>query len=327
MGDTKIEWTDRTWNPVRGCSRVSAGCQNCYAERQAIRQINGGYKGLIKRTSHGPAWTGDIRIVSDLIAEPLRWRQPRRVFVNSMSDLFHDSVPESVLDRLFAVMALAQRHTFQVLTKRPARMLEYLRTVTWERLIDACNRSADGGLHRPGAYNLSSIDAATTLARFVAGEKDAYRPLPKLPLPNVQLGVSVESQETADERIPPLLQTPAATRFVSYEPALGPVDFRSIPRIDYEHPHPAYYDFADLDWVIVGGESGPGARPCDIDWIRSAIAQCKAAGVACFVKQLGANIAWVEMDGRPVGRLALRDRKGGDMHEWPEDLRVREFPR
>lgn len=321
-----IEWTDVTWNPIRGCSRVSDGCRNCYAERQAIRQIGGGYAGLVQRTSHGPAWTGDVRMVPELLDAPLRWRKPRRVFVNSMSDLFHEKVADGDIAQVFEVMAQSHQHTFQILTKRPRRMRDWF--------------SQQG----PGDWPLW---------------------LHRRPLPNVWLGVSVEDQDTADERIPLLLQTPAAVRFVSYEPALGPVDVTLLAREPSEadcamvrldrvracwtnpltglrgmlmHDGRVLEAREDagprLDWVIVGGESGPGARPCDVAWIRSTVEQCRAAGVPCFVKQLGARPVTYHCAARdrcthpdcgPVA-LDLLDRKGGDPAEWPADLRVREMP-
>lgn len=304
---TGIEWTDATWNPIRGCSRVSAGCMHCYAERQAIRQIKSGYAGLIQRTSHGPAWTGEVRLVPELLDAPLRWRSPRRVFVNSMSDLFHEKVSDAAIERILTVTIHAKAHTFQILTKRPERMRSVM-----QRWADMNGR----------------------------------------PQPNLWLGVSVEDQATADERIPLLLETPAAVRFVSYEPALGPVDFdplwlRASPssafqsgRVTPEMPAWTRIGAYALDWVIVGGESGPKARPCDVAWIRTAVEQCKAADVACFVKQLGARpmhslraCDGFTDDGQrtyadlPPAQMELADRKGGDPAEWPADLRVREMPR
>jgi protein gp37 len=257
-GRSKIQWTDRTWNPVRGCSRVSAGCERCYAERLAYR-FNGPaqpYEGLTRMTRYGPVWTGKLRLVPEVLQEPLRWRKPCRVFVNSMSDLFHEAVPQEFIDRVFSVMAEARLHIFQILTKRPGRMLE--------------------------------------IARRHA------------PLSNVWLGVSVENQAMADERIPLLLDTPAAVRFLSVEPLLGPVNiFRRNGCVP-------------IGWVIVGGESGPGARPCDVEWIRDLVCQCRGADVPAFVKQLGTQ---------PLGlEYCLRDHKGGNPAEWPEHLRVREYP-
>lgn len=336
-GQTRIEWTDTTWNPVRGCSRVSAGCQNCYAERQAIRQIKSGYAGLIQRTSHGPAWTGEVRLVPELLDAPLRWRKPRRIFVNSMSDLFHERLPDEAILQVFDVMRqcangwtgqiggklgqLVPAHTFQILTKRPARMLDFCRRLRF--------------------------DGTAVRSMFLADDPSDRRFRPTLP--NVWLGVSVENQATADERLPLLMLTPTRMRFVSYEPALGPVDFRPFvtrlaivrcPRCGYStnrlHEEKCPNDGTilgpdvALDWLIVGGESGPGARPCHVAWIRSAVEECKAAGVPCFVKQLGANVLceWSEFPGwdQETNGYPIRDRKGGDPAEWPAYLRVREMP-
>ncbi len=281
MSKTNIEWCDAVWNPVRGCSRVSPGCVNCYAERQALRFSRDpvdAFYGFVKISNGHPQWTGRIELVESKLTEPLRWKQPKRIFVNSMSDLFHEALPDSDIFKVFVVMGASQRHTFQILTKRPRRMLELISE----------------------------------------GKCEGF---PGWPLPNVWLGVSVENQATADERIPLLLQTPAAVRFVSYEPALGPVDFSEYLNVD------RCPGCRGIDWIIVGGESGPGARPFDIAWARNTVAQCKAAGVACFVKQLGALPVDSFYSEDAPAPLRLIDRKGGDMAEWPVDLRVREFPR
>jgi protein gp37 len=346
-GKTSIEWTDATWNPLRGCSRVSEGCRNCYAEKVAARfsvpygPAGPKYQpGRFANVIRDGKWNGVVELVEGKVAEPLHWRKAKRVFVNSMSDLFHESVPDEWIDRVFAVMALAPQHTFQVLTKRPERMRAYLQCGVglYDRVLRAAEplREMFPGLNRIGISNPAAI-----------------------PLPNVWLGVSVEDQATADERIPLLLQTPAAVRFVSYEPALGPVDFARLRGylgagdsvkadlvIDAlggfyaaawrgrsttpDTPLPEYA--RPLDWIIVGGESGPGARPFDVAWAWSTIAQCKAAGVACFVKQLGAHPcdrgpgqSYHHAHGELLCKK-LADKKGGDMAEWPEDLRVREFP-
>lgn len=327
MGDSSIEWTDKTWNPVTGCTKVSPGCKLCYAERVFPRAYSKVCKcGALKedhevephRMLDGcdefqPREFTDVFTHTDRLEQPLRWRKPARIFVNSMSDLFHEDVPFEFIDKVFAVMALTPRHTYQILTKRPGRMRQYLTetvvfhghiypAVQWRLLMD---------LNIKDGY----------------GRQCDREPWP---LPNVWLGVSVESQPYADERIPLLLKTPAAVRFVSYEPALGPVDFAlkipvknedgsaagSIRAVDYFSVEPKVH------WVIVGGESGPGARQFSVQWARDVIAQCKAAGVACFVKQLGR----MPFDYNEVG-LQIDDRKGGDMDEWPADLRVREFPK
>jgi protein gp37 len=210
MGDnSNIEWTDATWNPVRGCALVSAGCTNCYAMRVAHRFSGDSqpYAGLTKLTSHGPVWTGDVTLWPDVLDVPLRWRRPRRIFVNSMSDLFHEDVPEEFIDKVFAVMALSPQHTFQILTKRPVRMRDYLLTV----------QNDDKDFNRWSNAGVEITDSPCA----VIDDAD-------WPLPNVWLGVSVEDQATADERIPLLLQTPAAVRFLSCEPLLGPVDLKTI---------------------------------------------------------------------------------------------------
>lgn len=359
---TSIEWTGRTWNPLIGCSRISSGCGvadagGCYAERFTHRFAGPGqrWEGLTRSTSNGPRWTGEVRLFEAALLAPLRWRKPSRVFVNSMSDLFHENVTDETIDRVFAVMALTPHLTHQVLTKRPERMRAYLSTLdVQERLAHAVVATAVATGRGPDAPRKHPA------LRFGShGDSVLDGPFPvgfeTWPLPNVHLGVSVEDQATADERIPILLQTPAAIRWVSYEPALGPVKFR--PWLGGECAHEDVVvetdtngfecrrcdDATNLDWIVVGGESGPGARPFDVAWARSTIAQCRAAGVAVFCKQIGAmpRIGVEEHRpplqrkgqwGRPVSvtrtesYLKLRDRKGGDMSEWPLDLRVREFP-
>lgn len=263
---TGIEWTDATWNPIRGCSRVSEGCRNCYAEAVANRFKGPGqpYDGLIAR---GGQWNGNIRVVDSLMDQPLRWRKPRRIFVNSMSDLFHENVPDEVIARVFQVMHFAERHTFQVLTKRPQRMLEFL------------SRCGNGGGHGWMTHNGDPTESYGGTGIVVGVEK-------RWPLPNVWLGVSVEDQATADERIPLLLQTPAAVRWISAEPLLGPIDFSGmwVP-----HENPAMHEnmLERLDWVVVGGESGKNARPMQADWARTIRDQCQSAGVPFFFKQWG----------------------------------------
>lgn len=338
--ETSIAWTDATWNPIRGCSRVSEGCRHCYAESVAARFSGAGlpYEGL---TRDGK-WTGEVRVVERHFLDPLRWERPRRIFVNSMSDLFHPNVTDETIDRVFAVMALAPRHTFQVLTKRPERMRKYLADT--RRNIPVYNAATK---ITGGDFSKFPGDMANT--RSSGGSW--------WPLPNVWLGVSVEDQATADARVPLLLQTPAAVRFVSYEPALGPVDF--VPFIGgntYRCPcgwkrtenemtfmgcdlyvcrdcAKRVERFPPLNWIIVGGESGPHARPFHVEWARQTVADCETAGVACFVKQLGARPVGlpVPSDGRAIWRDGhfdgrLRDNHGADPAEWPEDLRVQQFP-
>lgn len=290
MTKTSIEWTDCTWNCVRGCTRVSRGCEHCYAEGVARRFAGPGqpYEGLVRLDAKGKPkaqWNGEVRFVTEKLAEPLSWRKPRRVFVNSMSDLFHEGVLDAQIDLVLAVMLLAPQHTFQVLTKRPERMRAYLSAPDlYDRVLRAAGTFR---AKRPGLCAVAISNPATSPPWWI------------------WWGVSVEDQRTADERIPVLLTLPAAVRWVSYEPALGPVDFAGE---------------AGIDWIVVGGESGPGARPFDLAWARSTIAQCRAAETACFFKQAGSNPM---LDGASV---RLLDRKGGDLAELPADLHVREWP-
>ncbi|ROZ88990.1 DUF5131 family protein [Gordonia sp. OPL2] len=249
MSDTtKIEWTDRTWNPVTGCTKVSAGCDHCYAETIAER-----FRG-------GPAFPNgfDVQLREHKLTEPLRWRKPARVFVNSMSDLFHDAVPDDYIAQVFAVMGMARRHTLQVLTKRHGRMRSLLSSEDFQVRV---------GQFR---YRLGDSEPVATDVSW------------SWPLPNVHLLVSVENQQWADIRIPALLDTPAAVRGISAEPLLGAVNL---------HPDPIASDsvfwLGNLDWVIVGGESGRNARPMHPDWARSLRDQCERAGVPFLFKQWG----------------------------------------
>lgn len=303
---SSIEWTDATWNPVRGCSRVSEGCRHCYAERQAVRFGGEGmpYAGLVRLGGRHAGWNGKVRLLPEKLDEPLSWRKPRRVFVNSMSDLFHDGVPDEFIADVFGAMALASRHTFQVLTKRPERMQRWLSEHVSERgrLI---------GYLRPPSGDGS----------WIAVEGAPW------PAPNVWLGVSVENQAAADERIPLLLRSPAAVRFLSCEPLLGPIEFSDVTKRSDAVRQLGKGSLAGIHWVIVGGESGPGARPMHVSWARSIVQQSRATGVAVFIKQLGASpLDRFPDDSETPWPLVLVDRKGGDPEEWPEDLRIREFP-
>lgn len=268
---TAIEWTDATWNPLRGCTRVSAGCQHCYAEKVAARFSGPGqpYEGLIHPRTRG--WNGQIKMLPHLLRQPLSWKKPRRIFVNSMSDLFHGSVPAEFIDAVFAVMAQAPHHTFQVLTKRPDRMLAYLSE----------------------PWRLENIYAQWCGTSGSPPEAEDW------PLPNVWLGVSVENQATADERIPLLLQCPAAVRWLSCEPLLGRVDLCEHLGMWWNQTMGCFEGTGQqinarrfmgqkrVGWLVAGGESGHGARPMHPDWARSLRDQCAAAGVPFFFKQWG----------------------------------------
>lgn len=232
---TGIEWTDATWNPVTGCTEVSPGCDHCYAKTFAER-----WRGT---PGHYFENGFNVQLRPDKLEQPLRWKKPRKIFVNSMSDLFHDAVPDDYIAQVFAVMAKAQQHTFQVLTKRHARMRALLGGSRFRSQVFA-HRAQPGGMYWP--------------------------------LKNVWLGVSAENQQWADIRIPALLETPAAVRFVSAEPLLGPIDLR-----------PQWASWPGIDWIIVGGESGRGARPMHPAWVRSIRDQSDLFGVAFLFKQWG----------------------------------------
>ncbi|MBT2477603.1 phage Gp37/Gp68 family protein [Streptomyces sp. ISL-94] len=385
---SNIEWTEQTWNPTTGCDKISPGCDNCYALTMAKRLKAMGQAKY--QTDGNPATSGPgfgVAMHDDVLTEPLRWTKPRRVFVNSMSDLFHADVTDEFIARVFAVMAATPQHTYQILTKRHGRM---------RSLVGA---AIDGGQRLLEA----TPDEDTAQALYDA----------TWPLPNVWLGVSVEDQKRADLRIPALIDTSAAVRFLSCEPLLGPVDLTPwltpispllpeqasaswadwtwpewVPAIVREHierfwgadqgrsPRDwmrdmhqqqapafgarvtmddgfgadpkqttgryvhawnnigrlvrddgtfAYTSFGyardrtelPIDWVIVGGESGPGARPVNPDWVAGLSATAQAAGAATFVKQLGS--VWATAN-------SASDRKGGTPEDWPAELQVRQYP-
>lgn len=245
MADTSIEWTDATWNPVAGCTVITAGCTNCYAMRMAARLDAMGqakYKGLTRRSGNRAVWTGKIRLDAKSLSIPMSWKKPRRVFVNSMSDLFHPAVPSKFIGRVWKVMKATPQHTYQILTKRPDRMAEVLSGGQFDKL------------------------------------------------PNVWLGTSVEDDRVLS-RLDDLRRVPAAIRFVSFEPLIGSV---------------ASADLRDIHWAIVGGESGPRARPMDPGWVDEIEAMCRDAGAAFFFKQ------WGGKNKKATGR-ALRGRTFDEM--------------
>ena len=292
-GDTTIEWADATWNPIVGCQIVSPGCKHCYAMGQAARieRMAAGvgrathYAGTTQPSKAGPVWTGKVALAGDdAIAAPIRWRRPRRIFVNSMGDLFAEGVTDAMRDRVWAVMACSPWHTFIVLTKRPAAMRAYVEALLGERLLAWAETPVQ---HQTGIRPLIELVDAAVLNG---------------PLPNVWLGVTAEDQERADERVPWLLETPAAVRVLSYEPAIGPLDLRHVGDDCFD----ALRSFTEdevvaqwgetfpggqprIDWVIVGGESGrgPNIRPMHPAWARQVRDDCAAAGVPFFFKQWG----------------------------------------
>lgn len=292
-GPSKIQWCTDTWNPIVGCSIVSPGCTNCYAMTMAARlekmasstmaahvKVQTHYAGTTQKSKAGAVWTGKIaRAPEHILLQPLKWKRPRTIFVNSMGDLFHESIPDEWIDPVFAVMALCPQHMFQVLTKRPERMRSYL----------SMARAHPVGLEAMGlTFDAHTRDPKSTVGSGVILQGDVAH-LQKWPLPNVWLGVSAERQQEADERIPLLLQTPAAIRFVSLEPLLGSIDLTAIKYKDAQGwIHRADQD---LDWVIVGGESGRAARPMHYEWACSIRDQCERAQVPFFFKQVG-EWAW-----------------------------------
>lgn len=323
---TSIEWTDATWNPVTGCTKVSPGCKHCYAERVFPRTAAGqrvpvnSAAGIADRDPD-PARNEhfrqrvftDVRTHENRLEQPLHWKKPRKIFVNSMSDLFHEDVPFEFIDKAFAVMALCPQHTFQILTKRPERMLEYFEDVGYRQEMIGIEAEHISGTNR----FVYGSDKETGCA-------DDILPRWTTPLKNCWLGVSVENQETADKRIPLLLQTPAAIRFVSYEPAIGFVDFTKFLWVGEEGGIDfSYTPRQMISWIIIGGESGRGARPMQLEWARSVRDQCKASGTAFFFKQYGRNPMLADS---PYA-LDIDRNHGGDMIEWAEEDRVRQFPK
>ena len=308
MSKTRIEWTEYSWNPVTGCTPISEGCQNCYAKRMANR--------LRGRCGYPTDEPFKVTLHEDRLEEPLRWKKPRKVFVCSMSDLFHEDVPNEFIDYVFAVMGRSQQHTFILLTKRPERMREYLQAGRYQQILNIAYRLK----YRPEG-----------LGKGIDNPKDMRW------WPNVWLGVTAENQQRADERIPVLLQIPAAVRFVSIEPMLGPIDltkliipitgpgssqpcapetWRQINALtgdDYQYDwkcHGVGHQGPQLNWVICGSESGPNHRKTKIEWIRDLREQCISANVPFFFKQHG---EW------------LHETQGIDFHEghkyyvWPDE--------
>jgi protein gp37 len=286
---SKIEWTETTWNVASGCTKVSAGCDHCYIERTPPFRMAGR-----RFDKPGVGGTTGVTLRPERLGMPLRWRKPRRVFVNSLADLFHEAVPDQLILDTFAVMALTPRHTYQLLTKRPARMRSML--------------------SRPDFQS----EVAVSAIKF--GEV----PCGPWPMRHVWLGTSVESQQWADIRIPALLGTPAAVRWLSCEPLLGPVNLQPYLPRQFEREQGGYWVYGTdplgtdkrwmsgpaIGWVVLGGESGPGARPMELAWAESLVAQCQSAEIPAFMKQLGSR--W--------------GKDHHDINRFPERLRVREYP-
>ncbi len=273
---TTIEWTDATWNPTTGCSKVSPGCAHCYAETLSLRF------GWSKKPWTPENAEENVVLHPERLDKPLRWRKPRRVFVNSMSDLFHELIPDDYIEQVFVVMARASQHTFQVLTKRPERALAFL---------------SDPGSRNFIVNRATSENTGKARARGYVGMVEGAQPA--WPLPNVWIGTSIENDRHA-YRAKVLAQTPAAVRFISAEPLLGP-----LPSLD----------LSAIDWLIVGGESGPHHRPIDEAWVRELLMASRTAGTAFFFKQWGGRTPKAggrELDGRTW------DEYPHEQHELPE---------
>lgn len=389
---TNIEWTHtinndgsiskgETWNPFAGCSKISAGCKNCYAIRDAVRLAENNNPKIAEKyagTVSGNNWTGKINLApEDTLLKPLRWTRPRMIFVNSMSDLFHENVLDEWIDKVFAIMALSPNHTFQILTKRPERMKDYLSKKLDEfsdfGISETIKFTDLEGLIFDYIYENGSLKSHLKDAGWFY-DTDYYEGgsepgdliyEAENPLHNVWLGVSIEDQKTADERIPLLLETPAAVRWLSVEPILENINlpiyyccncfkFTQTERVNnnkdwgcticgcYKTNGWKPSKTQGISWCVVGGESGDKARVCNVEWIRSIVQQCKAANVPVFVKQLGSvpigkksdqfymfNHGATLLDAYEKGasKLILSHKKGGDIDQFPGDLRVREYPK
>jgi len=313
MGETDISWTHRpgtvgrSWNPGQGCSRKSEGCRNCYAEKMAARFAEKGWsQGLINLRTR--RWNGTVRLAKHKLAEPLGWRKPATVFVNSMTDMFHENYSNEEIAAVFGIMAATPQHVYQMLTKRAQRMREWFEWVAAQHIGDQLMRGA-----------AVCTEHAATILRDESEELQVFsqaswlaHPMP-WPLSNVWIGVSVEDQAAADERIPELVRTPAAIRFLSCEPLLGHLAIAKWMRKNSQAPD---VWTPPLDWVIAGCESGHGARACSIDWLRKIRDQCARADVAFFLKQA------VDSSNNADDRVAISigdgsRQKGGNLIELP----------
>ncbi len=318
--NSSIEWCEATWNCLAGCTEISPGCLNCYAAVMAHRLAAMGqakYQGTTKKLPNGKVvWTGVVNLDEESLRIPLKRKKPTTYFVNSMSDLFHENVPDEFIDKVFAVMnsctltlpisGKSRRwHTFQVLTKRASRMHEYMDSRRPDHFRQGKHPWFEAGRGDDGPL------------RGMGGEIMNAGACLQWPLPNVWLGVSAEDQKRANERIPELLQTSAAVRFVSYEPAVGPVDFSGFFQVCCgrgqqvsEFEMECCNQPVGIDWVIGGCESGHGRRPSELEWFADARARCAVAGVAYFQKQ-------IEVGGKVEHELA----------KFPESVRCRQYPK
>ena len=299
---TKISWTDASWPVTAGCEHVSDGCERCYAAKLTSGRLKHlpAYSGL----AEGGRFNGQVRLLPDRLDWPQKWRKPRKVFVADMSDLFYDQVPDEYIARVWQVMATSPQHTFQVLSKRHARMRAWM---------NRCALSPGGWITHDGTDPRGAYDETGIIVGYAprpehvtygrrGGNRRMWPASGGWPLPNVWLGVSAENEPWFNLRTEALLSTPAAVRFVSCEPLLGPIRMTASLMVGM-----ALAPKDGINWVIVGGESGPGYRPMDIAWLESIVTQCKAAGVA----------VWVKQDSGP---------RAGQQGRIPDDLWIHEFP-
>lgn len=317
-----IGWTDSTWPIIAGCDYVSPGCSNCWAVRDSWRLAHNPHKlvrdafaDVVRKTDDGKlVWTGHVRPLPQRLDWPLKWRAPRLIFVCSQADLFSYKVPPEFIAAAFGVMAASPLHTFQVLTKHPKRMREFLDSIARDR---------------EGPVTACLWAARQALGADVFGRHEPFPDqLPAWPLENVWVGVTVEDQKRANERIPELLRTPAAVRWLSVEPMLEAIDLTDI-RTPHEHTERGQlHELADLDWVVCGGESAQTratTRPFDIGWARDLRDQCRAAGVRFFFKQYGSRPT---ENGQPIAPPVGKSSryKFHEPEHWQADLRIQEFP-
>ena len=293
---TKIQWCDEVWNPIVGCSKISAGCERCYAASAAKTARLQQFPQYQKVKD----WNGTVEFVPSQLEKPYKWKKGKRIFVGSMADIFHENVPFKWLEEIMAMIEETAQHTYQILTKRPERMIDF-----FDWYSARCSDESIGDI--------------------------------KWRMPdNIWLGVSCENQAMADKRIPLLLEIPAKVRFLSCEPLLEPINLSKFLPIEWSEiaedwieswPGIGSYSASDYpNWVITGGESGASARPCHVDWIRDIASQCQSAKVAIFIKQLGSNAIATRSDNTGNYKLKLQDRKGSDILEWFDDLRLQQFP-
>jgi len=312
------KWWDQSWNPLIGCSHASPGCANCYAEKLAGTRLR--HLPPYRMATTNGKWNGNIVQQDNKLGDPTHWRKPRRIFVNDMGDTFHPHVPFEYIAAMYGVMAACPQHVFILLTKRPDRMLKFYEWLVDESRMAQCPIPLLCGVN---AQNHGvDVDAM--------GLPDVW------PLRNVWVGTTCEDQDRADKRIPDLVQVPAAVRFLSLEPLLGPIELK---RDEYGHETGGPQGWVQdrwVDWLIPGGESGPRARECRREWLESIARQGEDDGIAVYMKQMGS--AYIDEKNWVAGRFAkvpkeygrtvrrLKDVAGRNMDEWPNSLRVRQYP-